>query len=52
MGLIGSKFFVNSSLIENKNIQTMINFDMVGKLKPEKILNVSGTKTGLELTHI
>ena len=38
MGLIGSKFFVNSSLIENKNIQTMINFDMVGKLKPEKIL--------------
>jgi len=49
MGLIGSKFFVNSSLIENKNIQTMINFDMVGKLKSEKILNVSGTKTGLEL---
>ena len=49
MGLIGSKYFVNSKLIENNKIQIMINMDMVGKLKVEKVLNVSGTKTGLDL---
>ncbi len=49
MGLIGSKHFVNSGLIDNDKIQTMINLDMVGKLKPEKVLNVSGTKTGIDL---
>ena len=49
MGLIGSKYFANSSLIDNNKIQTMINLDMVGKLKPTKVLNVSGTKTGIDL---
>jgi len=49
MGLIGSKYFINSNLISNDKIQIMINLDMVGKIKPEKILNVSGTKTGLNL---
>ena len=49
MGLIGSKHFVNSGLIDNDKIQTMINLDMVGKLNPEKVLNVSGTKTGIDL---
>jgi hypothetical protein len=49
MGLIGSKYFVNSGLIDNNKIQTMINLDMVGKLKTEKVLNVSGTKTGVDL---
>ena len=49
MGLIGSKYFVNSNLISNNKIQIMINLDMVGKIKPEQILNVSGTKTGADL---
>jgi len=49
MGLIGSKYFVNSKLVENDKIQIMINMDMVGKLKDEKVLSVSGTKTGLNL---
>ncbi len=49
MGLIGSKYFVNSKLIEHDKIQIMINMDMVGKLKEEKVLSVSGTKTGIDL---
>ncbi len=49
MGLIGSKYFVNSKLVDNDKIQIMINMDMVGKLKDEKVLSVSGTKTGLNL---
>lgn len=49
MGLIGSKYFVNSNLIPMEKIQIMINMDMVGKLNEEKILNVSGTQTGIGL---
>ena len=49
MGLIGSKYFVNNKLIEHDKIQIMINMDMVGKLKEEKVLSVSGTKTGIDL---
>ena len=49
MGLIGSKYFVNSNLIDISQIQIMINLDMVGKLKDEKVLSVSGTKTGVDL---
>ena len=52
MGLLGSKYFVNSNLISNERIQIMMNLDMVGRLNSEKTINVSGTKTAANLESI
>tara|TARA_Y100000590_G_scaffold227747_1_gene257033 strand:+ start:11050 stop:12756 length:1707 start_codon:yes stop_codon:yes gene_type:complete len=49
MGLIGSKYFINSNMIPNEKIQIMINMDMVGRLNNEKNINISGTKTATNL---
>jgi len=49
IGLLGSKYFVSSQLIPNQKIQLMLNMDMVGRLNEDKIINVSGTKTALQL---
>ena len=50
MGLLGSKYFVNSNLIPNDDIQIMINLDMVGRLNDSRTLSVNGVQTadGLE----
>ncbi|MCF7823796.1 MAG: M20/M25/M40 family metallo-hydrolase [Candidatus Marinimicrobia bacterium] len=46
MGLLGSKFFTSSPLIEIKNVKQMFNLDMVGRLDPQsKALTVGGTGT-------
>ena len=48
-GLLGSKFFVNNPTVNLKSIKTMFNYDMVGRLDPEKnTLTVSGAGTSLE----
>ena len=52
MGLIGSKFFVDSKLIPNEDIQIMINLDMVGRLNEKNILSVNGTKTAKNLEEL
>ena len=50
MGLLGSKYFVKSNIIDNDNIQIMINMDMVGRLdKKEKIISIGGTHTAVGL---
>jgi len=50
MGLLGSKYFVKSGVIENENIQIMLNMDMVGRLdrKVNKI-SIGGTHTAVNL---
>ncbi len=52
MGLIGSKYFVENSLIPIENIVAMINFDMIGRLKESKVLSIGGTGTALESEDI
>jgi len=46
MGLLGSKFFTSTPLIDLKNVKHMFNLDMVGRLNPEsRSLTVGGTGT-------
>jgi len=50
MGLLGSKYFVENSLIDLKSVNAMINLDMVGRLREPAVLQISGVGTapGLE----
>lgn len=45
MGLLGSNYFVKNATIDTKNINYMINMDMVGRLKADSTLAVYGTGT-------
>ena len=45
MGLLGSKYFVDSRIIPEDKIHIMINMDMVGRLNKNQVLSISGTKT-------
>ncbi|MGF1555809.1 M28 family peptidase [Paucihalobacter sp.] len=45
MGLLGSNYFVKNATVETKNINYMINMDMVGRLKADSTLAVYGTGT-------
>ena len=47
-GLLGSKYFADGLRTPNDSIVTMINLDMVGRLKPDKSLQIGGTGTSLE----
>ncbi|MBL0926350.1 MAG: M28 family peptidase [Phycisphaerales bacterium] len=47
MGLLGADHFVKNSPIESKNIEAMINLDMIGRLRDQK-LTVYGTGTAAE----
>lgn len=50
LGLLGSKHFVKSSFVQNKNIQIMLNMDMVGRLdKIDKQISIGGTHTAVGL---
>ena len=42
-GLLGSNSYANSSLLESKKINYMINMDMIGRLDDNKNLHISGT---------
>jgi len=47
MGLLGSKYFVEHPTIDLKSITTMLNFDMVGRLKENQlIIQGMGTAPG------
>ncbi len=48
IGLIGSKYFTENPVVNIKDIKTMINIDMVGRLKPSKELSVGGVGTSIE----
>lgn len=45
LGLLGSAYFVNNLPIDSKNIVSMINLDMIGRLSDEQQLIVYGTGT-------
>jgi aminopeptidase YwaD len=48
MGLLGSKYFVNHSPVELKQIDAMINLDMLGRLDTLKGIQIGGTGTSKE----
>lgn len=52
MGLLGSKYFTNNLPIEKISIKTMINIDMIGRMKPDNGLQVNGVGTSLEGENI
>ena len=45
LGLIGSRYFVNSDVFNKESINFMINLDMVGRLNVEKELSIFGVGT-------
>ncbi len=45
MGLLGSNYFSKNPTIDLKNANYMINMDMVGRLRVDKTLAISGTGT-------
>ena len=45
MGLLGSKYFVQDTLIDLSKVIAMINIDMVGRLKKDRTLEIGGTGT-------
>lgn len=47
-GLLGSKYFAEGLVSPNDTIVTMINLDMVGRLKPDQSLQIGGTGTSVE----
>lgn len=44
-GLFGSKAFANSAVFDASTTNYMLNMDMVGRLKPERIISVNGVGT-------
>lgn len=44
-GLIGSRYFVDNPGIDLSKVNAMINLDMVGKLQPTNVLQISGAGT-------
>lgn len=45
MGLLGSNFFAKNPVINLGDVPYMINMDMVGRLREDKTLSISGTGT-------
>ncbi|MCF8222249.1 MAG: M20/M25/M40 family metallo-hydrolase [Bacteroidales bacterium] len=52
MGLLGSKYFADNMTIETGRINAMINLDMIGRLKDNNTMQVSGTGTAETLEEI
>ena len=48
-GLLGSKYFVDHSPVPTDSIAAMVNFDMVGRLRSDKLI-VYGTATATEFS--
>jgi len=44
-GLWGSNYYVNHTNVELDKINYMINMDMIGRLKPDKTMSITGTGT-------
>jgi hypothetical protein len=52
LGLVGSKQFFKNPLVDAKQIKAMINLDMVGRMRVEKIISIGGTGTALEFDNL
>ncbi|MCD6091283.1 MAG: M20/M25/M40 family metallo-hydrolase [Bacteroidales bacterium] len=48
MGLLGSGYFTNNPLFELKQLKAMVNLDMIGRLKEDHSMMISGTGTSVE----
>lgn len=48
LGMLGSNYFVNNSVVTTNQMITMINMDMIGKLDDEKKLIIYGAGTSAE----
>jgi hypothetical protein len=46
LGLVGSQFFVDNLPVAGDSIATMVNLDMVGRLRDDKLLLFSGAEHG------
>lgn len=44
-GLLGSRYFIENSILNMQDISLMINVDMVGRMKPDSILQIGGVGT-------
>ncbi|MDA3906471.1 MAG: M20/M25/M40 family metallo-hydrolase [Bacteroidales bacterium] len=45
MGLLGSSYFTNNPLFELNQLKAMVNLDMIGRLKDDNSIMISGTGT-------
>jgi hypothetical protein len=52
LGLVGSKHFFKNPVVDAKKIKAMINLDMVGRMRAEKVLTVGGTGTAAEFEEM
>lgn len=53
MGTLGSKYFVNNLPVKKEKIATMINFDMIGRMKSDSAgISIGGTGTAAEYDSI
>ncbi len=48
LGLLGSKHFIEDSPVDPGRIKAMLNIDMVGRLTPERNLQIGGVGTSVE----
>ena len=48
MGLLGSRYFIDNPLMDKEKMKMMFNFDMVGRMKEDNSLSISGTGTAIE----
>ncbi len=51
MGLLGSKFFTENPLVPLEQVNLMVNFDMIGRMR-DRHLQISGTGTSVEAEGI
>lgn len=48
LGLLGSLYFANNPPVKKEQMVAMLNFDMIGRLNPDKAVAVAGTGTAAE----
>lgn len=51
-GLVGSKYFVENMPFESSALLAMVNIDMLGRMKPDSLLQVSGVGTSAEASEL
>jgi hypothetical protein len=52
MGLLGSRYFTDNSIVPLESIVAMVNIDMLGRMNEDRVLQVGGVKTSLEAEDI
>jgi hypothetical protein len=52
MGLLGSNYFTANPLFKLNQLKAMVNLDMIGRLKEDRSLMISGTGTAVESENL